>query len=133
MAEAITDPIRDSFSHSVRMIEFAFMAGSANGDVGFGAKEFFPGEGGGFAAQFVKSFGLEVAEADEHAAGGARPEVDAIEMGEKAGELNAARHGAGMVDAEREQFGPGDVFEAGRGDGEEGEARWHYTASGVYT
>ena len=123
MAEAIADRIRDSFSHSVRMIEPAFVAGGADCDVCSGTKEFFPGEGGGFAAQFLKSFSVKVAETDEHAAGSARPEVDAIEVGEKAGKLNAAGDGLRVVDAEREQFGPGGAFEAGRGDGEEGEAR----------
>ena len=44
-------------------------------------------------------------------------------MSEEAGELNAAGHGAGEVDAQGEQFGADDVFEAGRGDGEEGKTR----------
>ena len=43
-------------------------------------------------------------------------------MREEAFKLNTAGDGARVVDAEREQFGAGEVFEAGRADGEEGKA-----------
>lgn len=112
----------DSLGHGVGVVELGFVAGGADVDGLAGSEEFLPGQGGGLATQFVEGNGLKLAKPHQHPAGRARPQVDFVEMAEEAFKLHAARHGARVVDAEREQFGAGEVFEAGWGDGEEGEA-----------
>ena len=110
------------------MIQFALVAGGADFDLCARAEEVFPQQVGGFAAQFVEGNSVKLAEAHEHAAGRARPQVDAIDVGEEARKLDPAGHSARLVDAKRKQFGAGDVFEAGRADGEEGKASiWQTT------
>lgn len=114
--------IGDSLGHAVGVIEFGFVAGGADGDGRAGAQKFFPRQGGCFAMQFLEGGGVKLARAHQHTAGRAAAQVDAVEVRKEALELHAARHGARLVDAEGKQLGAGEVFEAGRGNGEEGEA-----------
>src|SRR5574341_1302613 len=100
------------------MIKLALVARGADGNGRLGAQEIFPRQVRGLAVQFGKCFSLELAPANEYAAGRARPQVHARQVGEETSELYATGDGARVIDAQSKQLGAGDVFEAGWGDGE---------------
>jgi hypothetical protein len=83
-----------------------------------GCQVFVPGQERGSPLQFTKRAGVEGPEANQHAAGGAEPEVGTRQRLPIAFEGDATRLRGDALAAQRDQLSSGEFFQSRGTDGE---------------
>ena len=90
LPQPVADGAGDALGDGIRMIQARFVAGHPQRHRLAGRQVALPGQAGGAPAEIGETHGLELAQAQQHAVGGAQVQVGEIERPAAAGEFHAA-------------------------------------------